>query len=576
MNRKVFILLVFLMGVSIVGIIAVQLVWMKNAIRVKNELFGRSVNDALNNTIEKLEKFHNLNIIQEVVFPDSTIISARHLNRFMIPPPPPIPGYEIRSNPLTKNDTKIIVRENIQDHSTGDVIHIRVDNNNKKVQSTYNYAYFKGDSGPYRNTVKGTRSMIVMNNDSVFYNTDSLILAGEAKINSIIAIINTFKIKKPNIKTRIRSRAMNLKHLTDKYVKGIALWDSKGYEKELIDSILKIELKNKDIPITYNFGIIENNLLNKTIPEIADSVKLLNSEFKVNLYPNDIFQKNIKLSIIFPSRDRFVFRSLSWLLIASLLFSIIILLTFAMSIFYLLRQKKISEMKSDFINNMTHEFKTPIATISVAADSINNDRVLGDPEKIRYFAGMIKKENSRMNRQVEDILTIARLEKKDFEFKWEKIDIHELIEDALLGISLQIEKKGGKINTDFKAAKSEITTDKIHCTNVLFNLFDNAIKYSSGPPEIIITSENTREGIIIAVDDKGIGMSKAVQAKIFERFYRQTSGNIHNVKGFGLGLSYSKAVIEANKGTISVQSEPGKGSKFSIFLPFERIGNHEQ
>lgn len=227
-------------------------------------------------------------------------------------------------------------------------------------------------------------------------------------------------------------------------------------------------------------------------------------------------------------------------------------------------------MKSDFINNMTHEFKTPIATISVAADSITNERVVGDPDKIRYFAGMIKKENSRMNRQVEDILSIARLEKKDFEFKWEKIDLHELISDAIQGISLQLGKNGGRIETNFKAQNPEITTDKIHCTNVFLNLFDNAIKYTENQPEIKVLSENTREGIIISVEDNGIGMTKSVQAKIFERFYRQTMGNIHNVKGFGLGLSYSKAVIAANRGTITVQSEPGKGSKFSLFLPFKR------
>jgi len=227
-------------------------------------------------------------------------------------------------------------------------------------------------------------------------------------------------------------------------------------------------------------------------------------------------------------------------------------------------------MKSDFINNMTHEFKTPIATISVATDSILNEKVVNNPEKIRYFAGMIKKENNRMNRQVEDILTISRLDQKDFEFKWEAVDVHELIKDAVLGISLQVEKREGNIKHELNAANPVIVTDKIHGTNVIFNLLDNAIKYSVNPPEIKITSSNNSRGVLIAVEDNGIGMTKAVQSKIFERFYRQTSGNIHNVKGFGLGLNYVKAVLEANRGTISVQSEPGKGSRFEVFLPFLR------
>jgi len=227
-------------------------------------------------------------------------------------------------------------------------------------------------------------------------------------------------------------------------------------------------------------------------------------------------------------------------------------------------------MKSDFINNMTHEFKTPIATISVATDSITNAKVVNDPERIRYFAGMIKKENHRMNRQVEDILTIARLDRKDFEFTWEAVNVHELINDAVQGISIQVEKREGKINLELNASNPVITTDKIHGTNVIYNLLDNAMKYSVNPPEIKITTSNKPKGVLISVEDKGIGMTKAVQSKIFERFYRQTSGNIHNVKGFGLGLNYVKAILEANCGTISVQSEPGKGSRFDVFLPFVR------
>jgi len=196
--------------------------------------------------------------------------------------------------------------------------------------------------------------------------------------------------------------------------------------------------------------------------------------------------------------------------------------------------------------------------------------VLGDTERIRYFAGMIKKENNRMNRQVEDILTIARLDRKDFEFNWEAIDVHELIKDAVQGIILQVEKRGGKIDLDLQAPNPMITTDRNHCTNVVYNLIDNANKYSADAPEIKVRTRNQPNGVLVSVEDKGIGMSKTVQSKIFERFYRQTSGNIHNVKGFGLGLSYVKAVLEANRGNIGVQSEPGKGSKFDVFLPFVR------
>ncbi len=386
----------------------------------------------------------------------------------------------------------------------------------------------------------------------------------------MLTTLDTFKIISPDLSKRAQMKAGHLKKLATQVVTEISEWDVRQVDEKLVQKVLDEELKNRNIPIDFEFGILKDSALVRLPDQKTDSVQLLKTEFKVDLYPNDIIQKNIKLALWFPDRGTFIYRSLNWLLLASFMFSLIILVTFALSVFYILRQKKISEMKSDFINNMTHEFKTPIATISVATDSIVNEKVLNDPEKIRYFAGMIKKENTRMNRQVEDILTIARLDKKDFEFVWEAVDVHELIEDAVKGIILQVEKRNGKIETALNALNPGITTDKIHCTNVIYNLLDNANKYSVNAPEIKITTSNNPKGILISVEDNGIGMSKAVQSKIFERFYRQTTGNVHNVKGFGLGLSYVKAVVEANQGNITVHSEPGKGSRFELFLPFVR------
>jgi two-component system phosphate regulon sensor histidine kinase PhoR len=225
-------------------------------------------------------------------------------------------------------------------------------------------------------------------------------------------------------------------------------------------------------------------------------------------------------------------------------------------------------MKSDFINNMTHEFKTPIATISIAADSISNDKVIKEEEKVRFFAGMIKKENVRMNEQVERILQIARLDRKEFEFNFQATDVHLLIEQAIDGILLQVEKRGGRIETDLGATNSVVTTDPIHFTHLVYNLLDNANKYSTESPLIKVSTSNSPKGIYLTVEDNGIGMTKAVQSRIFDKFYRLPSGNIHNVKGFGLGLSYIKAILEANNGSIKVSSEPGKGSRFVVFIPF--------
>jgi two-component system phosphate regulon sensor histidine kinase PhoR len=279
-------------------------------------------------------------------------------------------------------------------------------------------------------------------------------------------------------------------------------------------------------------------------------------------------RQDLRLSVIFPERTNYVLGSMLWILGGSLLFSLFILATFALSLYFIIRQKKISEMKSDFINNMTHEFKTPIATISLAADTIVNSKVIKDETSIRHFIGMIKKENSRMNKKVETILQIASLDKKEIEFRYEDISLHTIIHHAIETIEIQVHQRSGKITLNLNAANDMLYGDSEHLTNLVSNLLDNAIKYTTEQPEITVETKNIENGIIFIVQDNGIGMSKAVQSKIFERFYRQSSGNVHDVKGFGLGLNYARSIIEAHRGRISVSSEPGKGSRFEVFLPF--------
>jgi two-component system phosphate regulon sensor histidine kinase PhoR len=217
---------------------------------------------------------------------------------------------------------------------------------------------------------------------------------------------------------------------------------------------------------------------------------------------------------------------------------------------------------------MTHEFKTPIATISLAADTIINPKIINNDVSIRHFISMIKKENSRMNRQVETILQIASLDKHEIEFKFENVSMHNIIKNAIDTIDIQVQQRNGKIDLNLDANEDMISGDSEHLTNLVNNLLDNAVKYSPESPDISVSSKNNDKGFLFSVSDKGIGMTKAVQSKIFERFYRQSSGNVHDVKGFGLGLNYARAIIDAHKGEITVSSEPGKGTRFEIFLPF--------
>jgi two-component system, OmpR family, phosphate regulon sensor histidine kinase PhoR len=240
----------------------------------------------------------------------------------------------------------------------------------------------------------------------------------------------------------------------------------------------------------------------------------------------------------------------------SLIFTSIIILTYSNTLSQLMRQRQISQIKTDFINNMTHEFKTPIATINLALDAMKNPKVADDKEFIARYMKMIRDENRRMHAQVENVLRISKPK--------ERIKLHEIIEDAMSHVTLMMDNRSGKLNTNFEALKSSILGNDLHLTNVMVNILDNAIKYSDQAPEITISTENVKDSIILKVADNGIGMSKAAQKRIFEKFYREPTGDIHNVKGHGLGLAYVKRILDDHNAEIYVESEKGKGSTFII------------
>lgn len=275
------------------------------------------------------------------------------------------------------------------------------------------------------------------------------------------------------------------------------------------------------------------------------------------------------LTVIVPNLPHIAFTQLRWMMAGALLFSLIILAAFFVTIRALIRQKKLSAMKNDFINNMTHEFKTPIATISLAVDALKNEKVLQSKEKMDYFSSIIKEENKRMNKQVETILQAAITDRKDLQLTLRPIHVHTIIDAVLENFQLQLEEKHSKINKHLGASVDLINADEVHFTNVISNLVDNAIKYSKKGRNLhlkILTS-NADNKLVIKIQDNGIGMNKETLKRIFEKFYRAHTGNKHDVKGFGLGLSYVKAIIVAHQGKIKAESVTGKGTSFTIELP---------
>ena len=278
------------------------------------------------------------------------------------------------------------------------------------------------------------------------------------------------------------------------------------------------------------------------------------------------------LIVVVPNIKNIVFHSLRWSIIASIFFTIIIIAAFYLTVRTMLRQKKLGEIKNDFINNMTHEFKTPIATISLAVDAMKNEKVKYDNEKMTYFGDIIKEENQRMNRQVETILRASQLERKEADLNLKSVHVHDIIKDVVDNFTLQLEEKNGKAELQLDAQTDFINADEVHFSNLINNLVDNAMKYAKEtiPPVIKVSTSSTNKNLVIKIEDNGIGMNRETVKRIFERFYRAHTGNIHNVKGFGLGLSYVKTMIEAHGGDIKVDSTPGRGSVFTISIPLKK------
>lgn len=278
-------------------------------------------------------------------------------------------------------------------------------------------------------------------------------------------------------------------------------------------------------------------------------------------------ETNELLIIIVPDVDKQVWYSLRWILVGAITFFLIILAAFYVTVKTLLNQKRLSQIKSDFINNMTHEFKTPLATISLAVDALRTPKVQANPEKGSYFTNIIKEENIRMNKHVETILQAAFLEKQELNLNLSKVSVHEMVREVAGTFALQLQDKNGQIDFLLNASSDTISADDTHFRNMISNLIDNAIKYSQDPVRIVISSHSTRNHFVMCIQDNGIGMNKESVKRIFEKFYRAHTGNLHNVKGFGLGMSYVKTVIDAHKGKIKVDSAVGKGTSFTIEMP---------
>ena len=542
MSRNKLIGLIFMMLVSITGIIWVQIVWIRNAVGIRNENFNRAVLNCLDDAANMIESSRKMDFFNNFVLNDPIMFGNN---------PADIAGYLSIGSYSSQNGSNFSLR----------ITNQSITGNFDSIQGT-----------------EINRSVIVSGDTTVYSDTVSFFIKspdqpGEMKIVSQGATGNpdpsAVYIKRNEFLNWVKKRGSEFQNMSDQMISEIYLWEKTlEINNNEIGYALQRSLMFSGIETPFEFAVIKDGRVVEGTFKKSARGDFLKSNYMVRLFPDNIIRQDLLLSVVFPERTNYVLGSMALILGGSLLFSFIILATFGLSLFFIIRQKKISEMKSDFINNMTHEFKTPISTISLAADTITNPKVINDESSVRHFISMIKKENSRMNKKVETILQIASLDKKEIDFRFENVSLHSIIERALDTIEIQVQQRNGTIRLNLGAGEPVIYGDTEHLTNLVNNLVDNAIKYSPESPDVTVETKNNEKGIIMTVEDKGIGMTKSVQSKIFERFYRQSSGNIHDIKGFGLGLNYVRAIVDAHKGLVTVFSEHGKGSRFEIFLPF--------
>ncbi len=526
MNKKIFTLLIILMSIAVIGIIVVQVFWINSSMEIRKKQFSSNVKSALIDISQN---------IKDREFRD----------------------YFKEFRPILSSV------ENLKKRELREIIYQSYDTVNNEI-FTYKQSILEDNF----------ESPITLFNSDSIHSTiryKSFFLKKEKEISKLgLGIKKEIKTSKPILKSKSIGKMSALDKLQYEDLFSEIAPKRPIYKRVSITELqFKIpnELKERGIETPFEFAVFDGDLPTK----VKSSQFQFNcdTKYKVPLFVSDsrIQENNYILYVSFPEQREYMMANIKRQLILASTFILFIILAFGSAIYQLMKQKRISEIKTDFINNMTHEFKTPIATINLALDAIRNPKIINDNQKVLKYVKMIRQENKRMHAQVENVLQISKLEKNQLDISKEVIDVHDLIEDAIAHVGLLVQNKGGHITTHFEALQTEVSASELHLTSVLVNVLDNAVKYTEQEPEIDVYTENAGNFILVKIKDNGIGMNKNVQKSIFDKFYREQKGNIHNVKGHGLGLSYVKKIVEYHHGTVYVESEKGIGSTFYIKLP---------
>jgi len=341
--------------------------------------------------------------------------------------------------------------------------------------------------------------------------------------------------------------------------------------KDKLDTLIKKELLNKGVGLEYDFWVKlanKDSVLYQNVSH-SDEKVLPKNVYQFSLFNQDIIRDPGMLYVYFPDKNSLILDNMFASAASSAILLLVLIFIFAYTIYAIIRQKKLSEMKTDFINNMTHEFKTPVATIMIASEALKDPEVVEDKNRISRLAGIIYDENVRLGNHIERVLSIARLEKKEIKLEYNSVNVNDLVTAVVDSMGLQLQKRNAELILKLNATEEVIMGDELHLSNVIYNLVDNANKYSLENPKIEISTKSTNKYFCIEISDQGIGMTKEQTKRIFDQFYRVPTGNLHDVKGFGLGLNYVQDIIHQMNGSIKVHSEKDRGTTFEILLPFK-------
>jgi two-component system phosphate regulon sensor histidine kinase PhoR len=586
-------IIIGLMSFALLGVVAMQLYFLKQSYDMQSKLFDQNVNEALSNVADKLSRQDALNFLNQKAQQQRELLGSR--NSIMTQTSDRInTERQILINNPVKTNKRQTVRERqlaiLRDSLQRMILHQKVDDklgalNVEVKMETYTDEFGDVQARITPVVVKAPKALHRLHKyDTVRYvypdpqfgdqvittiHIDPLWEAQQLRRQKVKQMEQVKQmLEADSVQNLVEGKPTVMQNLFEEYQKSNEPLKMR-VNALILDSLLRLELLNKGISLLANYELATANGDSVIFSKAMDSKGQRPVFFAEDTYQTPVFTKEVIndpgiLKVSFPQKNSLILSTMTATMgtTAGLLFVLII--CFGYILFAIIRQKKVSEMKTDFINNMTHEFKTPVSTIMIASDALRDSEVVEDKSRITRLANIIYEENARLGSHIERVLNIARIDNNDFKLEKKPVDINEMVAVVVDSMELKLQKSNAIVHLNLDAENAIIKADELHFSNLLYNLIDNAIKYSKDVPEITISTSNKNGHVIIKVSDKGIGMSRDQQTKIFEQFYRIPTGNLHDVKGFGLGLSYVNTIVKRLNGTIGVKSEKDKGSEFEL------------